>query len=273
VIPEAGKRPGRNQADRSRGDADAAIANAVIKVDAIYDIARENHTPMEPHATIAAWQGDKLTLWSKSQFVVNEQAEIAAVFGMPRENVQVICPFIGGAFGSSLRSWPHVTLAALAAREVKRPVKLVLSRRQTFHTTGHRPRTLQRVALSATPDGKLTGLVHEGTGETSRYEQFAEALTSVSPFMYTCPNVRTRYRLAPLDTATSTFMRGPGEASGAFALESAMDELAHKLSMDPLELRRRNEPTARSPAARYCSATTSRPASLAGSNAIIARAR
>jgi xanthine dehydrogenase YagR molybdenum-binding subunit len=234
--------PGTGTADRSRGDADAAVADAAVKVDENYDMARENHNPMEPHATVAAWNGDRLTLWSKSQFLVNEQAEIAAVLGLPVANVEVVCPFIGGAFGTSLRTWPHVTLAALAARHVQRPVKLVLTRKQMFFTTGHRPRSLQRVALGATPDGKLAGVVHEGTGETSRYEQFTEALTAVTEYLYSCPNVRTRYRLAQLDTATPNHMRGPGEASGIFALESAMDELSYKLGIDPIELRRRNEP-------------------------------
>jgi xanthine dehydrogenase YagR molybdenum-binding subunit len=238
IVPEADD----VGADKRRGDADGALASAPVKVDATYDMARENHNPMEPHATVAAWNGDRLTLWSKSQFVVNEQAEIAAIFGIPTENVQVICPFIGGAFGTSLRTWPHVTLAALAARQVNRPVKLVLTRKQMFFTTGHRPRTLQRVALGATPDGKLTSLIHEGTGETSRYEQYGEALTSNSGFMYSCPNVRTRYRLLPLDTGTPTWMRGPGEASGVFALECAVDELSYALDIDPIELRRRNEP-------------------------------
>jgi xanthine dehydrogenase YagR molybdenum-binding subunit len=241
IVPEA--RPtSRMQADKSRGDADGALARAPVKVDATYDIARENHNPMEPHATIAAWNADKLTLWSKSQFVVNEQAEIAAIFGIPAENVLVICPFIGGAFGTSLRTWPHVTLAAMAAREVRRPVKLVLTRKQMFFATGHRPRTVQRLALGATPDGKLTSLIHDGTGETSRYEQYTEALTTISNFMYSCPNVRTRYRLLPLDIGTSTWMRGPGEASGVYALECAMDELSYALGIDAIELRRRNEP-------------------------------
>jgi xanthine dehydrogenase YagR molybdenum-binding subunit len=218
------------------------VAGAPVTLDATYEMARENHNPMEPHATIAAWSGDRLTLWSKSQYLVNEQAEIAAVFGMPVENIEVICPFIGGAFGTSLRTWPHVTLAALAARQVGKPVKLVLTRKQMFFTTGHRPRTLQRVALGATNDGKLTGVVHEGTGETSRYEQFMEALTAVTDYLYSCPNVRTQYRLTELDTGTPNHMRGPGEASGIFALESAMDELSYKLGIDPIELRRRNEP-------------------------------
>jgi xanthine dehydrogenase YagR molybdenum-binding subunit len=243
VVPEAATRPGSHiDADRSRGDADKALMDAAVRIDAAYDIARENHHPMEPHATIAAWDGGRLTLWSKSQFVVNEQAEIAAIFGIPAEQVQVICPFVGGAFGTSLRTWPHVTLAAIAARQAGRPVKLVLTRKQMFFMTGHRPRTLQRVALGATADGRLAALVHEGTGETSRYEEFIESLTTPSAYMYSCPNVRTRYRILPLDIGTPNHMRGPGEASGILALECAMDELSYALGIDPIELRRRNEP-------------------------------
>ncbi len=243
IVPEAATRPGtRVRADSARGDADAALAAAAVRIDATYTMARENHNPMEPHATVAAWHGTRLTLWSKSQFVVNEAAEIAAVFGIPPGDVQVICPFVGGAFGTSLRTWPHVTLAAIAARQVRRPVKLVLTRRQMFDATGHRPRCGQRVALGATAAGSLTAVIHEATTETSRYEQFIEGVTAPTPFMYACPDVRTRYRLAPLDTATPTYMRGPGEASGMFALECAMDELAHALRMDPVALRRRNEP-------------------------------
>ncbi|CAB3795276.1 xanthine dehydrogenase family protein molybdopterin-binding subunit [Pararobbsia alpina] len=239
ILPEA---LGTRQADKSRGNALAAPVAGAVTVDAEYDISRENHTPIELHATVAHWQGEQLTLWSKSQFVVNEQAEIAAIFGLPPENVRVICPFVGGAFGTSLRTWPHVTLAAIAAKLIERPVKLVLSRRQSFHTTGHRPRTVQRISLSATPDGKLLSLVHEGTAETSRYEQHAEALTSATHYMYSCPSLRARYRLLPMDTSTPTHMRGPGEASGVFAIEAALDELAYALKIDPLELRRRNEP-------------------------------
>ncbi|MFC7398213.1 xanthine dehydrogenase family protein molybdopterin-binding subunit [Chelatococcus sp. GCM10030263] len=243
VIPEAGAQPeARIPADSARGDADNELASAEVKVDETYEIAREHHNPMEPHATVAAWNGDRLTLWSKSQFVANEQAEIAAIFGIPIENVQVVCPFIGGAFGTTLRTWPHVTLAAIAARQVGRPVKLVLTRKQMFFTTGHRPRTRQRIALGAMRDGKLTSAIHEGEGETSRYEEFMEALTTATGYMYACPNVRTRYRLKPLDTGTPNHMRGPGEASGVFALECAIDELSYALGIDPIALRRRNEP-------------------------------
>ncbi|WP_440412321.1 xanthine dehydrogenase family protein molybdopterin-binding subunit [Neorhizobium petrolearium] len=225
-----------------RGDADIGFGSAPIKIDAVYEIARENHNPMEPHATVAEWHGDQLTLWSKSQYVYNEQAEIAAIFGLSTENVKVVCPFVGGAFGTSLRTWPHVTLAAMAARATGRPVKLVLSRKQMFFNTGHRPRTQQRIALAAAKDGTLEAIIHEGTGETSRHEEFVEALTVVGRYMYSCPNVRTSYRLVPLDTGTPTYMRGPGEASGIFALECAMDELSYSLGVDPIALRRLNEP-------------------------------
>ncbi|WP_067336206.1 xanthine dehydrogenase family protein molybdopterin-binding subunit [Stappia indica] len=243
IMAEASKGPNAYYpADTARGDADAALATAPVRIDAFYDTARENHNPMEPHATVARWDGDRVTLWSKTQFVINEQAEIAAIFGIPTENVQVISPFVGGGFGTTLRTWSHVTIAALAARQVGRPVKLALTRKQMFFTTGHRPRSLQRVALGATLDGKLTSIVHEGRGETSRYEEFIEALTTGTGFMYSCPNVRTQYRIVPLDTGTPNHMRGPGEAQGMFALECAMDELSYELGIDPIELRRRNEP-------------------------------
>ncbi len=243
VVPEAARRgSGRILADSVRGDPGAAPAAGAIRIDASYVIAREHHNPMEPHAAVASWDGDHLTLWSKSQFVVNEAREIAAIFGLPVSNVLVICPFIGGAFGTSLRTWPHVTAAALAARHVGRPVKLVLSRRRMFYTTGYRPRTVQRVALAAAQDGRLATLIHEAAAETSRYEQHIEAVTTASTYLYACPNVRTSYRLVPLDGSTPTFMRGPGEASGVLALECAMDELAVALRLDPVELRLRNEP-------------------------------
>jgi xanthine dehydrogenase YagR molybdenum-binding subunit len=243
IVPEAARKgSGRILADSSRGDPAMAEAADTIRVEATYVIAREHHNPMEPHATVAAWDGDHLTLWSKSQFVINEAAEIAAIFGLPVSQVLVICPYIGGAFGTSLRTWPHVTVAALAARHVGRPVKLVLSRRQMFYTTGYRPRTVQRVTLGAGTDGRLSALLHEVTAETSRYEEHIEAVTTASTYLYACPNVRTSYRLVPVDGSTPTYMRGPGEASGVLALECAMDELAVTLGLDPIELRRRNEP-------------------------------
>jgi xanthine dehydrogenase YagR molybdenum-binding subunit len=229
-------------AETRRGDPEGALAAAEVKVDETYVIPRENHNPIEMHATIAAWDRDRLTLWDKTQWVHNVADEIAAVFGIPAENIRVVSPFVGGAFGSGLRTWPHVTLAALGARVARRPVKLMLSRREMYYGVGYRPHTVQRVALGASRDGSLAAIVHDGYQETSSYEEFSEALLNASRFLHSCPNVSTRHRIAPMNVHTPTYMRAPGEASGVFALESAMDELAVALNIDPLELRLRNEP-------------------------------
>src|SRR5688500_5940185 len=182
-----------------RGDPDGALAAAEVKIDQTYVIPRENHNPIEMHATIAAWDGDRLTLWDKTQWVHNVADEIAAVFGIPAENIRVISPFVGGAFGSGLRTWPHVTLAALGARIAGRPVKLMLSRREMYYGVGRRPHTVQRVALGAAHDGRLAAIVHDGYQETSTYEEFTEALLNSTRFLYSCPNVYTRHRIAPLN--------------------------------------------------------------------------
>ena len=242
--------PTRQQADQGeerppqtdRGNADAALRTADVKVQQTYVIPREHHNPLEMHATIAAWEGDQLTLWDKTQWVHNVADEIAAVFGTASENVRVVSPFVGGAFGSALRTWPHVTLAALGARVARRPVKIVLTRREMFYGVGYRPHTVQHVALGASRDGRLTALVHDGYQETSTYEEYSEALINASRLLHSCSNVRTRQRIAPMNVNTPTYMRAPGEASGVFALESAMDELAVALGVDPVELRLRNEP-------------------------------
>ena len=225
-----------------RGDPERALTTAEVKVEHTYVIPRESHNPIEMHATIAAWDGDRLTLWDKTQWVHNTADEIAAVFSIPEENIRVISPFVGGAFGSGLRTWPHVTLAALGARVTGRPVKVMLSRREMYYAVGYRPHTVQRVALGASRDGRLTAILHEGYQETSRYEEFSEALLNASRLLHSCPNVDTRHRLAPMNVHTPTYMRAPGEASGIFALESAMDELAVALNFYPVELRLRNEP-------------------------------
>jgi xanthine dehydrogenase YagR molybdenum-binding subunit len=240
VAPTPAK-GGRSEETR-RGDPDGALAAAEVKVDHTYVIPRENHNPIEMHATIAAWDGDGLTLWDKTQWVHNTADEIAAVFGIPAENIRVISPFVGGAFGSGLRTWPHVTLAALGARVARRPVKLMLSRREMYYSVGYRPHTVQRVALGASRDGRLAAIIHDGWQETSTYEEFSEALVSATGFLHSCPNVHTRRRMARINAHTPTYMRAPGEASGVFALESAMDELAVALNIDPVELRLRNEP-------------------------------
>jgi xanthine dehydrogenase YagR molybdenum-binding subunit len=146
----------RRPAETRRGDPEKALAAAEVKVDQTYVIPREHHNPIEMHATIAAWDGERLTLWDKTQWVHNTADEIAAVFGIPAEHIRVVSPFVGGAFGSALRAWPHVTLAALGARVAKRPVKLMLSRREMYYAVGYRPHTVQRVALGASRPSCMT---------------------------------------------------------------------------------------------------------------------
>jgi xanthine dehydrogenase YagR molybdenum-binding subunit len=229
----------RRPADVARGDPEA-LSQAEVVVDETYTIPIEHHNPMELLATIAEWSGGKLTLHDKTQWVPNVQGHIALVFGIPQEDVRVICPFIGGAFGSSLRPWSHPVLAAMAARLVRRPVKLVVTRRQMFSSHGHRPYTVQRVALGASRNGQLTAIVHEGTAQTSLYEENTENLLNATRMLYASPNCITKYRLVRGNVQTPLYMRGPGEVSGIFALDSAMDELAYTLNIDPLELRIRN---------------------------------
>jgi len=228
--------------EHRRGTAEQSLAAAEVKIDHEYVIPREHHNPIEMHATVAAWQGDRLTLWDKTQWVNNTAEEIAAVFGIPAQNVRVVSPFVGGAFGSALRTWPHVTLAALGARVTGRPVKLMLSRREMYYGVGYRPHTMQRVALGASRDGRLQAIVHDAHQETSTYEEYSEALLNATRFLHSCANVYTRHRIARLNANTPTYMRAPGEVSGTFALECALDELAVALGIDPVELRLRNEP-------------------------------
>lgn len=238
----AAHEPGQKKpTDLARGgDADAALAAAPVSVDVMYDQPMEHHCAIEPHVTIAAWDGDRLTLWDKTQWVLNSRKEIAHVFGMDEAKIRVVSPFVGGAFGSSLRTWPHVTLAILAAQATGRPVRLELTRRQQFSATGFRPRTVQRVALGAREDGRLTSLIHEVVGQTSAYEDYAETTVEPSSMLYACPSLRTGYRLAPMHVNSPCPMRAPGVVTGVLALEMAMDELAYAAGVDPLELRVRN---------------------------------
>ncbi len=230
----------KQRPDYQRGTPDQAIANSAVKVECTYTIPDEYHNPMELHATIAAWNGDRLTLHDKTQWVDNVQKQAAASFGLPKENVHVLSPFVGGAFGSALRAWPHVFIAALAAKVVRRPVKIMLTRAQMFTVTGYRPHTVQTIAVGADPNGKFLAIRHEGTAQTSTYEEYTESLVNATHYLYACPNVATRYRLAAMNVNTPASMRGPGEASGVFALECAIDELAVALKIDPVELRLRN---------------------------------
>ena len=226
-----------NSKDYVRGQEDA-YKSAPVKIEQEYVLPTEVHNPMELHATIARWDADdKVTVWDKTQGVKAAQRIIATAFKLPPDNVRVIAPFVGGAFGSGLRTWPHEIAAVVAAKVVKRPVKLVLGRADMFTSVGYRPHTWQKIGLGATADGKLVGITHEAVGQTSMYEDFTEGAVNITQLMYACPNVNTIYKLVSLNVNTPTPMRGPGEATGAWALESAMDELSYALNIDPIELR------------------------------------
>ena len=217
-------------------------ADAFAKVEAVYTTPMEHHNPMEPHATVAQWQGDKLTLYDATQYVSGCQGTIAKTLGIPRDDVRVICPYVGGGFGCKGSTWAHVPLAAMAARQVARPVKLVLERPQMFGPVGGRPQTEQHLMMSADETRRLSGIRHDVFSHTSMIEDFTEPSALQTRMLYDCANVKTAHRLVRLSVGTPTFQRAPGEASGTFALESAIDELAYRLKVDPLELRRRNEP-------------------------------
>ncbi|MGC9544329.1 xanthine dehydrogenase family protein molybdopterin-binding subunit [Streptomyces sp. UG1] len=226
----------------SRGDAEKALGSADVRMEMTYHFSRNHHNPMELHSTIARWEGNKLTLWDKTQHVIGVQNELASVFGIPPEDVRVLTPFIGGAFGNGLRRWPNITIAALAAREVKRPVKLVLTRRQMYFSVGFRPAYEYKLRLGSSRRGRLTAMTHDFKYETSSYEQFWEANLALGQMLYAVPNVSQTPQIVPLDVVTPIWMRGPGYSTAAFVIESAMDELAYKLGIDPIELRLRNEP-------------------------------
>jgi len=224
----------------ARGDVDGAFAAAPVKLDNVYSTPVEHHNPMEPHATIAQWDGDYLTVYDATQGVFSTRSRLADAFGLPQSNVRVICPFVGGGFGSKGSTWSHTVLAAMAARAVARPVKLVVTRPQMFGSVGYRPQTIQRIALGAGHDGKLVSVLHEVRSQTSTFDEFVEPSAELTKMLYDAPNVRTINTLVQLNLGTPTFMRAPGESSGSFALESAMDELAYAINLDPIELRLRN---------------------------------
>ncbi|MBC5765132.1 xanthine dehydrogenase family protein molybdopterin-binding subunit [Ramlibacter albus] len=225
---------------KPRGDADAAFAVAPVKIDAEFHQAVEHHNPMELHASTVLFEaGGALTVHDKNQGAHSTRKRLAKVFGFPESRITLLNTFVGGAFGSGLRPQYNVLLAIVGALHLRRNVRVVLSRQQMF-TFGHRPEIWQRMRLGADRDGKLTALIHEAVGETSRVEDFTEMVTRWSGTLYRCDNLRGDYRLLPLDLPTPLDMRAPGAASGLFPLEVAMDELAHALGMDPLALRLAN---------------------------------
>jgi xanthine dehydrogenase YagR molybdenum-binding subunit len=226
---------GRPRPDR--GNPEEAFTKSEVKIEAEYTIPIEHHNPMELHGCIALWEGEKLTLFNKTQGVKDVQDHLVKSFGLKPENVQVISPFVGGAFGAALNPHYYPFITAVAARDLKRPVKVNYTRRQMFTGHGYRPYTWQKVQIGASRDGKFQSIIHEAVGNTSTFENFGENPNSFGRTLYECPNYDTPYSLAKLDLPTPTWMRAPGAVSGAFALESAIDELAYELKIDPLELR------------------------------------
>jgi xanthine dehydrogenase YagR molybdenum-binding subunit len=224
-----------------RGDAEAALAAAPVALDRRYTTPPQNHNALELHATTANWDGDRLTVHDATQTMDWFRTHLALRFGIPMTNVRMLAPFVGGGFGGKSAIWPGTILAALAARATSRPVRLVLSREAVYRTVGGRTPSIQRVALGADRDGKLTSLVHTSVTRTGKVGGPFEQVTSASQHLYASEHILARHDLVQLDLLSNTFMRAPGEAIGTFALESAIDELAYELGMDPIELRMRND--------------------------------
>lgn len=229
-------------AGSSRGDPEAAFAGAEVKIDATYHIAAESHLQMEMHATLAEWRdhGQRLIVHESTQGVFYQRNAMARIFDMAQENIEVISHYIGSGFGNKLFMWPHAVAAAGAARELGRPVKVVLPRQQDMTGGGNRPASRQRMRLGADRDGRLTSVIHDSTTETSLVDRYVDSCGSATPSFYACDNLAVSQRILPVNHGTPCPMRAPGEVSGIFALETAMDELAVALDMDPLELRLRN---------------------------------
>ncbi len=240
-IPE--KKPDKNKGEpvqTDKGDAEKALADrSFVIVENTYTTPQETHNPMEPSATLAQWvAADRLTLHDATQYVKGVQDVLAKVFDLPRENVRVLSPFVGGAFGCKGAVWPHVILAAMAAKSANAPVKFAVSRRDMFTCTGHRTPTTQHIALAATHDGKLQGMRHRSETLSSHVGDYVESVGSRSTgVIYASPSIRIEEKVFKVNVATPTFMRAPGECPGTFGLESAMDELAVALKMDPVQLR------------------------------------
>ena len=231
-----GLMPGR----AGRGDVEAGLAQADVRVDVTCSMAANHHNALEAPSTIACWDGDgMLTLHDSTMGVRATQQTVAALLGLPVSHVRVLTQAVGGGFGSKAMVWPHVTLTAMAARHVGRPVKLMLTRPQMFSATGHREQQEQRVVLGATRSGRLTAIRHEKLSVTSPFDDWAEPATGVSSQLYACDNFEGVHRLIKGNTMTPTFTRGPGETVGMYVLETAMDELAYELGVDPVDLRLR----------------------------------
>src|SRR5256886_8639435 len=225
-----------------RGNAAAAFASAPVKLDQTYATPAETHVPIELQGTTAMWDGDHLTVYEESQAIFNLRSVLAQMFGLPYENVRVITKFVGSGFGSKLWPWTHCPLAVAAARQLGKPVKLVLSRKMTFQAAGHRAHTQQRMRLGATPAGKLVSLQQDYVYERSMLDDYHENCGEATSFHYSVPNLRVHFGRAKRNIGTPSDMHGPGAVPGRYATESAMNELADQLKIDPVQLRILNEP-------------------------------
>jgi len=225
-----------------RGNPDAAFASAPVKLDQTYVTPSETHNPIELQGTTAIWDGQMLTLYEESQAIFNMRGVLAQMFGLPKESVRVITKFVGSGFGSKLWPWTHCPIAAAAARKLGKPVKLVLSRRMMFQTAGHRARTQQRMRLGATPAGKLVSLMQDYVYERSMLDDYHENCGEATAFHYSVPNLRVKFGRARRNIGSPSDMRGPGAVPGLYATESAMNELADQLKIDPVQFRVLNEP-------------------------------
>jgi xanthine dehydrogenase YagR molybdenum-binding subunit len=228
--------------DTHVGDVDAALRTAAVRIEATYTTPAQHNNPMEPHATTASWDGEHLTLVDSTQGPPRVRAALAVLFGIDPSRIRVMAQYVGGGFGSKGALRVNAVIAAVAARVVGRPVRFTVTRQQMFATTGHRTPSIQRVALGADGNGRLVAVAHDVVEQSSRLKEFAEQTAVATRHMYAAPNRRTTHRLLRLDAPTPSWMRAPGECPGMYALESAVDELAVELGMDPVELRIRNEP-------------------------------
>jgi xanthine dehydrogenase YagR molybdenum-binding subunit len=229
--------------DTERGDPEAAFESAAVKVDHTYSTPTETHNPIELHASVATWDGSHFTLYETTQAVMNCRTVLAQMLGVPEENVRVVTEFLGSGFGGKLWPWTHSLLAAAVARDLKAPVKLVLTRQMMFHNVGHRPKTQQRVRLGATREGKLVSLQHDYIYHRALGTTYKENCGEATGFLYSTPNLRATAAFAERNVGPATSMRGPGAVPGLYAIESAMDELALELGIDPVALRLANEPS------------------------------
>src|SRR5438105_2508366 len=225
-----------------RGDPEGAFASAPVTLDQTYVTPTETHNPLELHATTAVWEDSKLTLYESTQSIFNTRNVLAQMFGLPQENVRIVTKFVGSGFGSKLWPWSHCPLAAAAARQLGKPVKVVVTRKMMFQAVGHRPRTQQRVRLGATPDGKLVSLQHDYVLHHAILDNYHEDCGEATAFHYSVPNHRVEFGRARRNVGSPTAMRGPGAVPGLYATESAMNELADQLKIDPVQLRIMNEP-------------------------------